>query len=117
MKLIYQLSLICFLIFSALAELRAQTGEVRGFIYDAKTGEPVIFSPVFLKGTRFGVNTDVNGFFSISKIPPGTYQLLAVNLLYDTVREKIDIESGRIINRKYFLKENILSKKQVSLIA
>jgi len=115
MKLIYQLSLICFLIFSALAELSAQTGEVRGFIYDAKTGEPVIFSPVFLKGTRFGVNTDVNGFFSISKIPPGSYQLLAVNLLYDTVREKIDIESGRIINRKFFLKEKIRELKAIEI--
>lgn len=91
------------------------TGEVRGFLYDAKTGEPVIFSPVFLKGTGFGVNTDVNGFFSISKIPAGTYQLLSVNLLYDTIREVLTIEPGKIFNRKFFLKEKIRELKAVEV--
>jgi hypothetical protein len=97
------------------SNLLAQSGEIRGFVYDAKTGEPVIFSPVLLKGSRFGVNTDVNGFFSISKIPPGTYQLLVVNLIYDTIRESVTIEAGRIINRKFYLKEKIRELKAVEI--
>ena len=93
----------------------AQTGEVRGFLYDAKTGEPVLFSPVFLKGTKFGITTDLNGFFSISKIPEGQFQLMVVNLLYDTIQENIFIESKKILSKKYFLKEKVRELKAVEI--
>ena len=92
-----------------------QTGEVRGFLYDAKNGEPVIFSPVFLIGTKFGAHTDINGFFSLSKIPNGYYELMVVNLLYDTISEPIAISSGKILNKKYFLKERIRQLKAVEI--
>lgn len=53
----------------------AQTGSVRGFVYDKTTGEPVIFTNVMLKGTNYGSSTDVNGYFVISKVPKGDYSL------------------------------------------
>lgn len=56
----------------------AQQGTVRGFLYEQETGEPAIFTPVSLKGAndlRLGAETDVNGYFSISKVPPGHYTL------------------------------------------
>jgi hypothetical protein len=84
-------------------------------MYDSKTGEPVMFSPVFLKGTRFGVNTDINGFFSISKIPEGRYRLVAVNLIYDTIQEDIQIQEGKILNRKFFLREKVRELKAVEI--
>jgi len=101
------------LVFSAGAF--AQSGEIRGFLYDAKTGEPVLFSPIFLKGTKYGVNTDVNGFFSISKIPNGEYELMVVNLLYDTIRENISIIGSKILNKKFYLKEKIRELKAVEI--
>ncbi len=112
-----QYFLFLFFILNLISEKKgfAQTGEIRGFLYDAKTGEPVIFSPIFLKGTKFGMNTDLNGFFSISKITPGKYELLVVNLLYDTIRENLEVEAGRIINRKFFLKEKIRELKAVEI--
>jgi hypothetical protein len=114
MKILFRLTLL----FSLTGMIRissAQTGEIRGFIYDAKTGEPVIFSPVFLKGTRYGVNSDVNGFFSISKVPPGNYRLMLVNLLYDTIQENISIEAGKIINRKFLMKEKVRELNAVEI--
>ena len=92
-----------------------QTGEIRGFLYDQKTGEPVLFSPVFLKGTQYGVNSDVNGFFSISRIPPGDYTLMLVNLLYDTIQEPVTVTANKIINKKFLLKEKIRELKAVEI--
>jgi hypothetical protein len=94
---------------------KSQTGEVRGFLYDSKTGEPVLFSPVFLKGTKFGVNTDVNGFFSLSKIPAGNYDLMVVNLLYDTIVDPVVIQGGKILSKKFFLKERIRELQAVEI--
>src|SRR5688572_16754997 len=59
------LSKIWFLIFFISlngASVFGQTGTVRGFVYSKETGEPVLFTPVFLEGTLFGTSTDHNGF-------------------------------------------------------
>lgn len=80
-------------------------GQIRGFLYDASTGEPLIFSLVFLKETQFGTTTDVNGYFSLTRIPEGKYNLNATSLGYDTISENISIKAGQMITRKFYLKE------------
>jgi hypothetical protein len=80
----------------------SQHGTIRGFVYNKANGEPVAFSNVFLKGTTTGASTDLNGFFSINKINPGTYTLLVTNLEFDTIAETITVKSGDIISKKYY---------------
>jgi hypothetical protein len=81
----------------------AQSGTVRGFVYDRESGEPIIFTNVFLKGTQQGASTDVNGFYSITKIAPGDYTVLVTALGYDTASEKISIKNGQVLNVKLFI--------------
>ena len=38
----------------------AQTGSVKGFVYDKTSGEPVAFTNVTVENTTIGVVTDVN---------------------------------------------------------
>jgi hypothetical protein len=99
MKKLFFLMLI---ILSAVS-IRAQQGAVRGFVYSKETGEPVIFTNVYLQQTNFGSTTDENGYFAITQIPAGAYQLQITYLGYDTLREKITIKPGAIITQKYFL--------------
>src|SRR5688500_18399899 len=73
----------------------AQQGEVRGSVYDKKTGEPLIFISVGLQGTTRGAATDVNGFYSITLIEPGSYILFASALGYDSIAIPITISSGQ----------------------
>lgn len=75
---------------------------VKGFVYDKANGEPVPFSNVYFKGTTIGANTDLNGFFSITKVPPGEYTLLVTNLDFDTIRETINLKAGEILSKKFF---------------
>ncbi|MFC1733526.1 carboxypeptidase-like regulatory domain-containing protein [candidate division KSB1 bacterium] len=83
--------------------LQAQTGIVRGFIYEKETGEPVIFTNVYFFKTSIGAATDVNGHFNISKIPPGKYTLMVTALGYDTLSMPIEVKAGDIISKKLFL--------------
>lgn len=80
----------------------SQHGTIRGFVYNKANGEPVAFSNVFLKGTTTGGSTDLNGFFSINKINPGTYTLLITNLEFDTLSETITVKAGDIISKKFY---------------
>lgn len=85
-----QLLLICFLFitFSSIA----QTGTVKGFVYDQDNGEAVLFTNVFLKGTRFGASTDVNGFFFIDRVPEGTYTIEVSYLGFAKYNETIIVK-------------------------
>jgi hypothetical protein len=77
--------ILLFALFIALQTVAmAQSGTIRGFVYDRESGEPIIFTNVFLKGTQQGASTDVNGYYSITKITPGDYTVLVTALGYDT---------------------------------
>ena len=75
----------------------AQTGEIRGFIYEETSTEPSIYTSVYLKGTTFGSQTNLDGFFSISRIPPGNYFLTITSIGFDTISIEINVKSGDLI--------------------
>ena len=95
----------------------AQTGNVRGFVYDKATGEPVLFTPVFLKGTTYGVQTDVNGYYSITRIPPGDYQLMSSGIGYDTVKFDINVKADQIVSKQLYIKKVAINLKAVEISA
>jgi len=95
----------------------SQTGTIRGFVYEEETGEAVIFTNVYLKGTTLGASTDVNGYFSITPIPEGDYTLLVTYLGFDTLRESVSVESGDIQTLKLFLKKSSVQMKTVEISA
>ncbi len=95
------LSSIIFLLIT-LSALSQNSAIVKGFVYDKANGEPVPFCNVYFKGTTIGANTDLNGFFTITKVPPGIYKLLITNLDFDTIKETITIKAGDIISKKFF---------------
>lgn len=81
----------------------SQTGHIRGYVYDKGTGEAIIFTSVYLKGTTYGVSTDVNGFYSLSKIPVGDYTLMVTYIGYDTIQVPVSIERDKIVNQNVYL--------------
>ena len=52
-----------------------QTGKVTGRITDAETGEPLPGANVLLEETSMGASTDLEGYYVILNISPGTYDL------------------------------------------
>ena len=65
----------------------AQQGRLKGVITDKDTGEPIAFANVVLEngGTQVGgASTDFDGNYDINPIPPGTYDLRATFVGYNT---------------------------------
>ncbi|MCH8010968.1 MAG: TonB-dependent receptor [Candidatus Marinimicrobia bacterium] len=52
-----------------------QTGKVTGRITDAETGEPLPGANVLLEETSMGASTDLEGYYVILNVRPGTYDL------------------------------------------
>jgi hypothetical protein len=107
----------CFII-SINVFAQQSTGTIRGFVYLKDSGEPVLFTNVVLKGTTIGIATDVNGYFSITKIQPGTYTLMiASSLGYDTLQEVVTVKAGDIISRKLYLVKSAVKLKGIEISA
>lgn len=89
---------------------QGNTGAIKGFVYDKRTGEPLIYTNVRLVGTKYGVQTDVNGYYSIPQLPPGTYQLFTTLVGYDTAKVIVSVRAGQVVSQKLSI-----SPKEVQL--
>ncbi len=95
----------------------AQNGTMRGFVYDKKSGEPIIFTNVFLEGTTLGSATDVNGFFTITQIPEGEYNVLVTAIGYEKYSETVTITKNKILSKKLFIETGAVQLDEVSISA
>ncbi len=118
LNLLYFLLLFCSsLSFTTPIFSQAGSGTVRGFVYDADSGEPVSFASVYLEGTTMGTATDLDGFYSISKVEGGDYKLICTFIGYDTLRTAITLKEGRLINQNLLLKESSQLLEEVEISA
>lgn len=101
------------LFFAILHHGESQNAGIRGFVYTKDNGEPALFTNVFLKGTKYGAATDINGFFNISQVPPGTYTIVTTYLGYDTVSEAVSLTAGQLLNKKYYLNKGAVQLEEV----
>lgn len=95
----------------------AQTGTIRGFVYDKGNGEPIIFTNVILKGTTIGAATDVNGYFSITRIPPGSYDITVTSLGYDTLSKAVTVGKDQILTEKLFISRAAIEIREFEISA
>lgn len=74
----------------------AQSGTIRGAIFDEKTGEPLFGVSVLVKETSTGAVTDFDGKFEI-KVNPGTYTLQVSYISYSTMTlTEVVVEADKV---------------------
>jgi CarboxypepD_reg-like domain/TonB-dependent Receptor Plug Domain len=113
-KLFYYFSLLFFVMSTGAL---AQTGSVRGTVFDKETGEPIISGTVRIQGTTIGTNTNVDGFFTISNIDAGSYKLVATYIGYDSLVVDIKIADGGITYTNMYMIEGGIELEAVQVSA
>ncbi|MEI7663166.1 MAG: TonB-dependent receptor, partial [Bacteroidota bacterium] len=120
MKL-YQVISVYFLLTFSLAvwhqETVAQNGSIRGFVYEQETGEPVLFTNVYLQKTSIGAPTDANGYFAITKIPPGHYFLMVTYVGFDTLKMEVNIKANDLLSKKLYLTKSTVQLDEINISA
>lgn len=81
----------------------SQNATLRGFVYDKDNGEPIIYTNVYFKGTSIGATTDVNGYYAINQVPPGTYELMVTFIGYDTLKMEIRLQRGEVKSQNLYI--------------
>jgi len=64
--------------------LAAQQGSIIGIVTDEKTNETIIGANVIIEGTVTGTATDLDGYYEIKNLNPGTYNVVISFISYQT---------------------------------
>ncbi|MEM9831390.1 MAG: TonB-dependent receptor [Bacteroidota bacterium] len=111
MKLTFSLPALLFIslfYYLPLPMLGQSTGEISGFVRDARTEEPLIGVTVRLEDSTLGSITDVNGFYTIKNIPTQSYNITASYVGYQSsTRYNVIIRSGGNSNINFTLQEAV----------
>ena len=83
-------------------------GTVKGFLKSESSGEAVMFASVTLEGTSFGVSSDVEGYFSLSRIPAGQYTLVVTSLEFETLKKSIEIRNNKVLTSNMLLSTKVV---------
>ena len=109
--------LLSIIFLCVLLQTIAQTGTIRGFATDLQTGEPIMFCNVSISGTKYGSQTDLNGMYTLSKIPEGEYTLSASYIGYNKVTKKVKLVKGEILTFNFELSTSSVKIQEVEISA
>lgn len=93
-KLFMRYNLIFILLCIISLTVHAQDGSIKGKVTALEDSETLIGANIIILNTELGVATDINGYYEIKNVPPGTYNIRASFLGYASVT----LEDARVTN-------------------
>jgi outer membrane receptor for ferrienterochelin and colicin len=97
----------------------SQTGKITGRVTDGATGEALPFVNVLIVGTTQGAATDIDGYYVVIGLGPGTYSVRASTIGYNAVTtENVKISIDLTTNVDFSLIETSIElNEEVVVIA
>ncbi len=90
---------------------------VNGFVRDDTSGEPISYANVFLSNSSLGAATNQDGYFVISNIPVGKYEINVTMIGYGIFKQNIELSEGKPIRLDVRLNEEIIQTTEVLVTA
>ncbi len=107
-----------FFIFFLSAFLFSQTTvDISGFVRNDVNGEPISYANVFLSNSSIGAATNSDGYFVMSEIPLGLYEINVTMIGYAVHKQEIDLSLGESIRLEIRLKEEAIQATEVLVTA
>ncbi|MEJ2634012.1 MAG: TonB-dependent receptor [Calditrichia bacterium] len=118
MKLILMKYLsICFCMVIWGYGLAASSGEIRGYVIDAESGEDLVGANVYIENTHLGTATGRQGDFLMDKVPAGKYLVVVSMLGYETAGIPVTVSAGRSLKLNVKLKSRAFNLGNVVVTA
>ena len=88
-----------------------------GRIVDKSTSEPLVGVNVFFSKTTWGATTDDNGFYTLTNIPAGQYELVVSMIGYEVEREQMIIKTDERFTLNFRLQSRAILMSEINVTA
>jgi hypothetical protein len=93
-------------------------GTIKGIVRNTSDHTILPGANVIIKGTTLGASADINGLYTISSVPPGTYTLEATAIGFGPVDDKVELKNNEsVANKDFYLKEIPIKLNEVVIEA
>jgi hypothetical protein len=92
-------------------------GELKGYVFEKGTGLIIPVATVAIPGTSYGAVTNEYGFFSIWKVPPGTYDLVVRCLGYEEYKQKVVVTQKQVQSLVIQLSKADVALEEITITA
>ena len=106
-----------FFIFSINLLLGQGSSSVSGFVRNDQTGEPISYANVYISNSTMGAATNRDGYFVITNIPLGIYEINASMMGYGVQKKEIDLSYGEPVRIEIRMKEEAIKGSEVLVTA
>lgn len=90
----HRLCVGCCLLILFSCTLLAQGVDIRGSVVDSVTGEKLPFANVVILKTNRGAASNINGFYLLPNVLPGTYEIAASSIGYERAVQTVTVLPG-----------------------
>ena len=112
MRVLFSFVCCCILV----GALKAQTGDIRGFVYNSETGERIANAIVKAASDGRIVLTDADGYYSLTKLTVGKQRLWVRAAGFDTISAEVTVFNGSNTKVDHYLQKTT-SMEEVRITA
>ena len=106
-----------FLIFTALL-VAGTTGKIAGKLTDASSKEPIVGANVMIVNTTLGASTDIDGYYCILNVPPGTYDVRVSCVGFQgVIKKQVSVSIDRTTTLDFALTATTINVEAVEVFA
>ncbi|MCK5076612.1 MAG: TonB-dependent receptor, partial [Calditrichia bacterium] len=96
----------------------ATTGKIAGVVVQKSNGEPMPGVNIYLEGSPYGAATDVDGYYYILNVPPGTYTVVAQMVGFKKTKvTRVKVNVDLTTDTHFKLEEEILKGETIVVVA
>ena len=96
---------------------QSMTASINGFVRDDATGEPISYANVFLSNSSIGAATNSDGYFVLSGIPSGLYEVNVTMIGYGVFKEEVNLLNRESVRLEIRLTEEAIKGTEVLVTA
>ncbi len=94
----------------------AQTGNIKGRIFNSKNNEPIPFANIIIEGTNIGSTSDLDGNFIFTNVKPGFLKIVATFVGYERfISSEFMVTSGKTRYIDIPMKEMAIKLSEVEI--
>ncbi|MCB0702900.1 MAG: TonB-dependent receptor [Ignavibacteriae bacterium] len=111
----YRFLILLFTLLVSTSHLYSQTASISGYVKDSSNKETLIGATIRIAGTKKGAQTNKDGYYVISNLKPGKYNLIFSYIGYEEYNKEITLKVNQDLRIDALLHTGSMTSEEISV--